>query len=345
MSSSGKQIAPSAPVVKTPLAHIFKKSKANGKADDKGIGMLGAISKTNSDNKSKAPTICTIPEQQLAEIHQWANTINPNDDDVCLKSRAHRLELLNSPHVPVCCGDNVVDTIPIRLILSMSAKLHKIFLETKVLPSLQIDNAELAQGLKILTGYLKHTVTKKTPYFLQRSSFRSDLDMIVVAEKLGVDYYIKNVCAHWWWVLKTISLAYELQYETLETIDRRLSDDTKEFPLIQILIDRITHEYEREEVDIDDPMNLWLPGFPKIQAAIAATRDRILKQTEARQAISEQRRMVRIEQRAKRERLAREEKVARKAVHKKLDSGSVNTVTWEEARMAKLSVGPCGMGV
>jgi hypothetical protein len=241
--------------MKLPLQHLFA-PKAQPKVQD----ATKAHSTTNDNHN---------PEQQLREIYDQALTLN-DKEDLRLKPRKDRLALLEGPSVDLICDDDVVGSIPLRLLVATSSVARNAFIEKggKNMTQFGVSQPGVSAALPILANYLV-TVMKvhERHYSLPSTQLAEDIDILLTAETIGWDHYVKNLYGYWWAVLKNEPLA-DIGSENLSALDARTMTFTDHFNILSMFTARFAK----------DPMyGEWRSKLPNIEAAVQRRRAKWLE--------------------------------------------------------------------
>ncbi|KAF2249373.1 hypothetical protein BU26DRAFT_505414 [Trematosphaeria pertusa] len=267
--------------------------------------------------------------------------------------REKRKQLLEGPTVQVTCAGQHIDDVPLRLLLAASSVARIRYLNTGSIPRIGLADKNLKDAMLLLFGWMKDTCTKLKSYWLSKqTNFVSDVNLIVAAQQLGMDLYVKHIVANWWAALKNDPP----EFPKLLAIERAAPN--AEFTFFRCAVNRLAHMQLYGQISNEEEYQRWMTRLPKIAAAIkpvyerleedrrrrreedAARREeeakRMAEDAEIHRLWEEQRAMARAEKEqvdAEKARIAQEkqrEQDMRDAVAR--NSHRVRTLTAEEAR-------------
>ncbi|KAJ4360790.1 uncharacterized protein N0V89_001357 [Didymosphaeria variabile] len=248
----------SAPVLNFPTMY-GQKSKTQIEAQ--------IASNTNKvDAKSNPGQLRKTSEEKLLEIYNWARTME-SKEDVRDMPRAYRLTLLEGPKVDLTCGGEVVGAVPLRMLLATSPTFHKQFLIDQEIPTVRAVHPALRGALVSLVEYLKNTLTKAKCYYLKKTTFEDDIDLILAAESLGLGRYAANIRSIWWIYLRTQPVE-KIGFDKLQALETRMVPQTKDFKMTKMLIERLTRQWYHYQIANLTEFDAWMEKLPKMLHAM-----------------------------------------------------------------------------
>lgn len=287
MSNGNDSVAP-APILSFPTMYNAKKVKQKAKATP-------AVHQTTSSNNTMSSTATTVtpsaalgPEQQRVKnmkdvrgFYDWAANINEKQDMRNL-SRDERLALLEGPAADLICADQVVGSMPLRLVVATSKVARKKFVENngEGITQIGVSYPDVGEALERLGKYLVTVMgVRNHPFSLQSTTVAKNIDLLFVAHTMGMNLYVHNVHRYWWAVLQSEALL-KIGFDGVNALDNRVNEHTDRFPMLHMFVQRWSGIglYSIEE-DIPVIGN-WGPDLPNLRAAS----ERLLAEHAAKQA-------------------------------------------------------------
>jgi hypothetical protein len=254
--------APHAPVMNLPLQHLVSLKpqhkalpKAQSKVQSKAQHEVQEVTKANPTVNEKLG-----PKAQLRQIYDQARILN-DKEDLRLKPRKDRLALLEGPSVDLICDEHLVGSIPLRLLVATSSVARNAFIEKggKKMSQFGVSQPGVSAALQTLANYLVSVMkVHERHYSLPSTQLADDIDILMVAETLGWDHYVKNLYGYRWAILKTEPFS-NIGFENLSALDERIMTFTDHFNMLNMFVARFAK----------DPMyGEWRAKLPNTEAAV-----------------------------------------------------------------------------
>ncbi|KAF2449832.1 hypothetical protein P171DRAFT_480891 [Karstenula rhodostoma CBS 690.94] len=265
MASSNTPV-PSAPKLKLPLQHYFQ-PKIHPMAQ----------ARTASPKTDTKPS----PEHELREIYEWALTLDgAQEADVRKKPYNDRLALLKGPLVDMICDNEVVGSMPLRLLVATSVVARNAFIKNNgsMMNQFGVSQPGVAFALQHLVEYLINVMkVHRYHYSLPCTTCAEDIDLLLVADTLGWFQYVRNLHNYWWAKFKSEPVS-AIGFENASALDARIMTYTDHFTILNLFVDRFARDPKYKE---------WRSELPNIEAAVQRLE---AKRAEHQKQINEQRR-------------------------------------------------------
>ena len=294
MPNGNDSVAP-APVLSFPTMYNGKKVKQEAKATPVVRQKTSSSNTLSTTATTVTPSAALTPEQQRAKnmkdvrgFYDWAANINEQQDMRTL-SRDERLALLEGPAVDLICADQVVGSMPLRLVVATSKVARKKFVENngEGMTQFGVSHPDVGEALKRLGKYLVTVMgVRNHPFSLQSTTVAKDIDLLFVAHTMGMDLYVHNVHRYWWAVLQSEALL-KIGFDGVNALDNRVNEHTDKFPILQFVQRWSGIGIYSIEEDIPVIGN-WGPHLPNLRAAA----ERLLAEHAAKHAELRAKRLV-----------------------------------------------------
>ena len=242
-------------------------------------------------NKATPPKV--TPEIPAAEEQ---NAMSPemeryilNLKDVRTPDQQERAELLKGPTIEIIVDDQVVDTVPFRLFLAVSAKFRELYVKHGKTVPRDIHFHDLDKdAVKLLIHWVKETSTKKKCFSLKKSqdgSISNDLALLQAADGIGMRQYVNNVSKYWYKVI--VEPGRIPTAEDMGAVEK-CCPEAADNKLFRAVAQRLAHCLVDETVNAEY-YQTYVAHHSKLAAAVTEFRDALADKKKVRLQRQEQR--------------------------------------------------------